>query len=122
MISRLNAVIRDPGLGIAPANTGRLQMKFGVVNKGTPNTVYSAGGVNPAKDAVGSGPAFEAGAQVLDVAGGPVLFTPVTPSTYGTVTGGFSLTGSGTGTVTGSKGPEQIVRVKIILGGALATM
>jgi hypothetical protein len=122
MISRLNATIRDPGLGIAPANTGRLQMKFGVCNKGAPNTVYSAGGVNPAKDAIGSGPAFEAGAQVLDVAGGPVLFTPVTPSTYGTVTGAFTLVGSATATVTGSKGPEQIVRVKIILGGALATM
>jgi hypothetical protein len=51
-----------------------------------------------------------------------VLFMPLEPVSYGSVTGGFSLTGSGTGTVTGSKGPEQVVRVKIVLGGALDTM
>jgi hypothetical protein len=61
-------------------------------------------------------------AQVLKKAGGPVLFVPLDPVSYGTVTGGFTLVGSGTATVTGSKGPEQIVRVKIGTGGALATM
>jgi hypothetical protein len=127
MISRQTTTIRDPGLGIVPANAGNIQVKLGICNKGAPNTVYSAGGVTPAKDAVGSGPLLECAAQALQVGaasglGGQCLLVPLTPSTYGTVTGGFALTGSGTGTVTGSKGPEQVVKVKIILGGTPGTM
>lgn len=113
--------IQDPGLGIVPASAGKTQVKLGTCNKGTPNTLYSAGSLASAKSQVGSGPMLEAGAQVLKKAGGPVLFVPLDPVSYGTVTSSFALTGSGTGTVAGSKGPEQIVRVKIGTGGSLAT-
>jgi hypothetical protein len=114
--------IQDPGLGIVPASAGKTQVKMHAANKGVFNTVYSAGSLSAAKALLGSGPLLEMVAQVLKKAGGPVLFVPLDPVSYGTVTSSFSLTGSGTGTVAGSKGPEQIVRVKIGTGGALATM
>ncbi len=114
--------IQDPGLGIVPASAGKTQVKMHAANKGLFNTVYSAGSLSAAKALLGSGPLLEMVAQVLKKAGGPVLFVPLDPVSYGTVTSSFSLVGSGTGTVTGSKGPEQIVRVKIGTGGALATM
>jgi hypothetical protein len=113
--------IVDPGLGIVPASAGKTQVKLGVCQKGVPNVLLSAGSVSAARDAIGSGPMLDAVAQVLAVAGGTVLMMPVLPSSYGTVTSSFALSGVGTGTVSGSKGPEQIVKVKIILGGALAT-
>lgn len=109
--------IQDPGLGIVPPGAGRTQAKLMVCQAGTPNTVYSAGTVKSARDQVGSGPMLQAVAQVLGVAGGPVLMVPVLASTYGTVTGAFALTGGGSGTVTGSKGPEQVVKVRIGTGG-----
>lgn len=123
MLSDVTLNLLDPGLGAVPASAGKTQIKFGVCNKGTPNTLYSAGGINPARSALRSGPLLDASCQVLGVAGGSVLMMPVLPSTYGTVTGAFSLSGSGTGTVTGSKGPEQIVKIKIgATAGALGTM
>jgi hypothetical protein len=113
--------IQDPGLGIVPASAGRTQVKAGVCNKGALNTLYSAGSIQAARDAIGLGPILDAAAQVLAVAGGPVLLLPVLPTTYGAVTSSFVLSGSGTGTVAGSKGPEQVVAIKIILGGTLGT-
>lgn len=120
-LPNVQMTIRDPGLGIVPANSGKIQVKAGVTQKGVVNTVLSAGSVNAAREAIGSGPVLEAAAQVLAVAGGPVYFLPVLVSSLGTVTSSFTLTGSGTGTVAGSKGPEQIVKVKIIGGGTLTT-
>jgi hypothetical protein len=118
--------ISDPGLGIVPASAGKTQVKLGVANKGTPATVYSVSSVAQARDQLGSGPMLDAIAQVLSVAGGPVMAVPLTiPADSGgdgTATGAFTLTGTGSGTVTGSRGPEQIVRVKIILGGLPGTM
>jgi hypothetical protein len=109
--------IQDPGLGIVPPGAGKTQVKLGVCQKGVANQVYSAGGTKSAQDQVGNGPLFQAAAQVLGVAGGPVLMVPVLPNTYGSVTSSFVLTGSGTGTVAAAKGPEQIVKVLIVLGG-----
>lgn len=123
MLSEVTLNLLDPGLGAVPASAGKTQLKFGVCNKGIPNTLYSAGGVNPARTALQSGPLLDAACQVLGVAGGSVLMMPVLPSTYGTATGAFSLIGAGAGTVTGSKGPEQIVKIKIgATAGALGTM
>jgi hypothetical protein len=114
--------ILDPGLGIVPASAGKTQVKLGAANKGTPGTVYSISSIQAAKDQIGSGPMLDAIAQVLSVAGGSVLVVPLTLTADGTVTGAFALTGTGSGTVIGSRGPEQIVKVKIILGGTPGTM
>jgi hypothetical protein len=120
-LPNVQLTIRDPGLGIIKASSGRVQVKAGPTQKGTAATVLTAGSVAAAREAIGSGPVLEAAAQVLSVAGGPVYLLPVTVASLGTVTGSFTLTGAGTGTVTGSKGPEQIVKVKIIGGGTLTT-
>lgn len=120
-LPNVEMTIRDPGLGIVAASTGKIQVKAGPTQRGTVNTVLSAGSVNAARTAIGSGPVLEATAQVLTVAGGPVYMLPLLVTSLGSVTGAFALAGSGTGTVTGSKGPEQIVKVKIILGGTLTT-
>lgn len=117
--------IRDPGLGVVPASAGKTQVKIGVSQAGTANAVYAAGSTQAAKKALGSGPLLEAVLQVLSKGGGPVLFVPASISSYGTVAGVgtgsglFKLEGAGTGTVTGSRGPENVVRVKVGTGGAL---
>jgi len=120
-LPNVEMTIRDPGLGIVAASAGKIQVKAGPTQRGTVNTRMSAGSVNAARAAIGSGPVLEAAAQVLSVAGGPVYLVPLLVTSLGSVTGAFTLSGSGTGTVTGSKGPEQIVKVKIILGGTLTT-
>lgn len=114
--------IVDPGLGSVPAGAGKTQAKLGAANKAAPNVVYAVSSLQAAKDTIGSGPMLDAIAQVLDVAKGTVLVVPLTLTADGTVTGAFALTGTGSGTVTGSRGPEQIVKVKIILGGTPGTM
>jgi hypothetical protein len=114
--------LQDPGLGTIPAGAGGVQVKLGVSQKGTPNVLVSAGSPNAAKDALRSGPMLDALTQVLGVAGAPVLALPLTIASDGTVTSSFTLSGTGTGTVSGSRGPEGIVRVKIILGGTPGTM
>ena len=113
--------VRDPGLGIVPAGAGKTQVKLGIAQRGTPNVLYSAGGLKAAVDLLGSGPLLESVMQVLKTAGGPVLFVPLLPTTYGTVTASFAKEGVGAGTIAGSRGPEQVVRVKIVTGGALGT-
>lgn len=113
--------IQDPGLGITSASAGRTQVKVGACQAGVPNAILSAGTVGAAKTALGDGPLLDAAAQVLGVAGGPVLLVPVLVTAYGTITSTFSLTGVGSGTIAGAKGPQQIVKVKIGTGGALGT-
>lgn len=118
----VSLTIRDPGLGIVPANAGRVQVKAGACSAAAPNVLQGFGSVNAAKAALGSGPLLDSVVQALDVGGGPVLAMPVLVNSQGTVTSGFTLTGSGTGTVTGSKGPQTAIKVKIVTGGTLTTM
>jgi hypothetical protein len=122
-MGEVNIKIRNPGLGLVPPNAGNIQVKVGVCSKGTPNTVYSFGSVKAAQDALGSGPLLEAVCQALSVAGGPVMAVPliVAAGSFGAAPGAMALTGSGTGTITVTRGAEQSVRVKIILGGTLTT-
>src|SRR4051812_49390497 len=118
----VSLTIRDPGLGIVPANAGRVQVKMGACSKAVPGVLQGFGSVNAAKSALRGGPALDAIVQALDVAGGPVLFMPVSVTAPGAFTGALTLTGSGTGTVTGSTGPQDVIKVKIILGGSPGTM
>lgn len=119
--------IRDPGLGIVPASAGKVQVKAGACSKALPAVLLGLGGVNAAKDALGSGPLLDAVVQALDVGGGPVLALPVLVSAQGAFTNpgtpaNFTLTGSGSGTIVGSFGVAQALKVKIITGGALTVM
>jgi hypothetical protein len=118
----VSLTIRDPGLGITPANAGKVQVKAGVCSKAAPNVLQGFGSVNAAKEALGAGPLLDCVVAALDVGGGPVLAMPILVTAQGTVTGAFTLTGSGTATVTGSKAPREAIAVKIVLGGTLTTM
>lgn len=117
----VSLTIRDPGLGITPANAGKVQVKAGVCSKAAPNVLQGFGSVSAARDALGAGPLLDCVVQALDVAGGPVLAMPILVTAQGTVSA-LAITGSGTATITGSKAPREAIKVKIILGGALTTM
>lgn len=112
--------IQDPGLGQVPASSTNSEAAIGVCSQGTPGTVYSIGSKNAAETYLGRGPLVQAIIQRLGVAGGPVVACPASPSAAGSV-GATTHTGSGAGTVTGSAGPESVIDVKIILGGARGT-
>jgi hypothetical protein len=123
MLPNVNLTINDPGLGSILPNTGNAQVKIGATTKGTANTLYGVGSVQAVRDAVGYGPAAEAAIAALG--GGTVYVMPVTiaAASYGSFgTAGFSLTGAGPGTVTGSTGPRQLITIKISTGGTLGTM
>lgn len=109
--------IQDPGLGIVQPSAGRVQVKVGVSQKALPNVLLGAGTVGAAEEAVGRCPMLDAAAQVFDQGGGELYFMPVEITADGAVTGLFTLTGAGTGTVTGSRAPSQTVKVKILAGG-----
>lgn len=113
--------IQDPGLGTIPASAGKTQVKLGVCQAAAANSILAFGSIAAAKSALVDGPLLDAVGQVLAVAGGPVMAVPVVPSSYGTVSNSLAITGVGTGTIAGAKGPEQIVKVKIGTGGALGT-
>jgi hypothetical protein len=113
--------IQDPGLGIVPASAGKTQAKLGACSKGTPGRVYSVSGLSAARDALGSGPLLDALAQVLGVAGGPVLAVPLTLTGDGEGST-LALSGVGAGTIVATGGPDEILRVKIVLGGLPGTM
>lgn len=113
--------IQDPGLGTIPASAGKTQVKLGVCQAAATNAILAFGSIAAAKAALGDGPMLDAVAQVLAVAGGPVMAVPVLPSSYGTVAGSLTLTGVGSGTIAAAKGPQQVLKVKIGTGGTLGT-
>lgn len=93
---------------------------LGVCPKAIPNTLYGIGNMRTARSSLGDGQLAEACAIALQ-GGAQVYAMPLLPSVYGSVTSSLSLSGSGTATVVGSKGPASSIRVKIILGGARGT-
>jgi hypothetical protein len=114
--------IQDGALGQVPANTANTQLKTGVCSAGTVGTIYSANDNATAAAALGQGPLVDAGAQTLSVAGGPVYFLPINPSSAGSTNVGPAHTGPGAGTVTSTLAPAQAVLLKITTGGTLTTM
>lgn len=115
--------IQKFGLGIVLPGAGRIQVKAGACSKGTPGVLYSVGSTRAVKDAVGSGPLYEAALQALDHPGaGGVKLLPVAPTVAGEIvdaSGVLTLEGQGDGTVTASLGPEQVIKVKIHTAGGL---
>lgn len=116
----VNLQIQKNGLGSVPANAVDTCCKLGVSSGGTPNTLYSFGDKNTAVSTLLAGPLLEAICDTLDIAGGPVLAIPLNPSAAGVV-GSTTQVGTGSGTVTGSAAPAQLVKAKIIVGGARGT-
>lgn len=115
-IPSVDQTILNGQLGVSQPSFSRVQAKIGVCSAGVPNTVYQFADSKLMTQTIGFGEVVEAAAQAMKY--GPVIVVPVLPSVVGSV-GSTTLVGSGTGTVTGAKAMSQIVKVKIILGGAV---
>lgn len=113
-VPKVSLTIRDPGLGLAPADISGIQAKIGVCSKGTPNTVYSFGTRDALVEELGAGPLVEDAAIALD-AGGPVICVPAstTPQQPSAVTA--TRTSSSTGTVSVSGTSNIDVDVVIVI-------
>jgi len=110
----------DGGLGVGPASVGGANLRIGVCSKGAANVLGSFGSKPAMIATYGAGPLVEAMAGCLDVAGGPVLGVPVTPSVAGSA-GAVSKVGSGAGTIVPTLAPDRVVLAKVTTGGALGT-
>lgn len=113
--------IQDGALGQVPASVANAQFKVGVCSAGTIQQMYTISDISSAQAALGQGPLVDAISHTLSVAGGPVYAMPINPSSYGAAS---SVTHTGPGTPslpTISIAPAQALKIKIVLGGALAT-
>src|SRR5690606_28541217 len=113
-VPKVSLTIRDPKLGLAPADISGIQAKIGVCSKGTPNTIYSFGTRDALVEELGAGPLVEDAAIALD-AGGPVICVPAntTPQQPSAVTA--TRTSSSTGTVSVSGTSNIDVDVVIVI-------
>lgn len=110
------------GLGGVPGSAGRTSLTLGIAAGGQVNTLYGVADVPTLQSLLGSGPLVEAMADKLTVAGGLQYAMPLNPSTAGAVSATDTTKVTGTATVTGGVSPATPVALKIITGGALATM
>lgn len=116
-----------PGLQIQTQN-GRLSLQQGSSAQtpliigpslgGTPNTLQFFGSVTAMQSALLGGKGLELAAYVLDTAGAPVAFMPVTQSVRGGV-GTPTKTGTGASTLTLSIAPNISITITCTTGGAL---
>lgn len=115
--------VQDGQLGQVPPSAANASVKTGVCSDGIVGQIYSANDNGTAQNSLGQGPLVDAGAQTLDVAGGPVFFLPINPSAAGGLSPAGVLTPIhlGTGAVAVSFAPRQSVQIKIILGGINGT-
>lgn len=112
---------RDGALNQPSPSTASTQMKFGVAATGFANTIYSINDATSLTKALGNaGPLVEAGAQALAEGGGPIYFTPVLPSTFGSIVAPTKF-GTGAETLTIAAKPAAQILAKITTGGAVAT-
>jgi hypothetical protein len=111
---------RDGGLGIVAPGPGGTQAKIGVSLKGTPLTSFTVGTLTALSDALEGGPLCDAAAQVIGVAGTPVICVPCPIVTAGSV-GSWTQTGTGAGTVSSAVGPHKEIRVLCSTAGTLGT-
>jgi len=111
--------VRDGGLGLADQNDVGIPAFVGASSAGTANTPTSFNDAQTLRDAFGTGPGVEQAANVLDVAGGPIIFCKAPSSTAGAA-GSVTATKTGTATlaVTGAALDAYDVEVVILQGGA----
>ena len=113
--------ITDGALGILPSSSDYVSAKIGCCSSGTVNTVYGFTDQGTVVSTLGSGPLVEALCHQLAVAGGIVYGVRATGTTAGS---NSAVTQSGTGpvvSVAGTPLDAYDVKIKIIVGGALAT-
>jgi hypothetical protein len=110
------------GLGGVPGSAGKTSLTLGIASGGIVNQLYGVADVPTLQSSLGQGPLVEAMADKLTVAGGLQYAMPLNPSTNGTVGATNTSLVTGAATVTGSAAPAKTIALKIILGGALATM
>ena len=109
--------IIDNALGITGLGNGQTQTVVGIFPGGTPNVVQSFASIDAMKSAMGIGPAFQAAAEVLAVAGGQVNCLPITPvidDGYSYLSQSVSQVGVGSGTVAISTAPIQSISIKFV--------
>lgn len=114
--------ILDGALGLVVA--GALAMAvIGVCSSGTVNEVVAVSSKSDLVSKFGTGPAVEAAALALDVAGGPILMCRINGSVAGSV-GTVSVTGTGPANnvaFTGTPLDAYEIAVEILTGGARGT-
>lgn len=142
-IPSLVATINDGALGLTPGTADNTHLVLGACTLGTVNTQYSASDLKTLQANNGIGPAVEAAAHTLAIAGGPVIVVPINTSVVG-VSPTLVQAGTGTALVTApqvagviSSGttppaititgtptqatPAGVYGITIPLGGAVAT-
>jgi hypothetical protein len=93
-IPDVSVTISDGAQGLTPSSSEQVHSIIGACAEGTPNTLYSYSDIPTLVANHKAGPAVEAAAHSLMVAGGPVYLVPVTQSTPG-APGSVTKTGTG---------------------------
>lgn len=93
-IPDVSVTIADGTQGLVNASAEQVVAIIGACAEGTKNTLYSYASIAALVAAHVAGPAVEAAAHVLAVAGGPVYLVPIEQTTPGAVSG-VTHTGSG---------------------------
>lgn len=120
MGSKVTLTFRQGGLGIVSPGPGGTQAKIGVSLKGTPLTPVTVATLTALSSALEGGPLCDAAAQVIGVAGTPVICVPCPIVTAGSV-GAWTQTGSGAGAVSSTVAPHKEIRVLCSTAGTLGT-
>ena len=94
-IPALVVSVNDGALGLTPGTADNTHIVLGACTLGTANTQYSASDLKTLQANNGVGPAVEAAAHTLAVAGGPVIVVPINTSIPGVAP---TLVQAGTGT------------------------
>jgi hypothetical protein len=122
LIPDVTTTIKDGALGLTGATPEQVHAVIGMCTSGTPNTLYQFVDKGALVDELVGGPAVEAAAHSLDVAGGPIIVVPIDGSVAGVVgdieKDGSSQTDVGT---TGDPTDAFELAVLITLGGARGT-
>jgi hypothetical protein len=124
-LNDVKVTVTDGALGIIPENTDGIVAVLGACAAGTANTIYPFNDTAGLEATLNHGPAVEAAAYSLSVAGGPIYVVPVNQSVSGVAsTVAVTRVGSSTGTLatTGST-PNDNYSVQVIItrDGTLGT-